>query len=58
LRSIRFVVYLFLQAQQKEVFMANLLKMAKIDAIRALHQRKWSNRRIAKELGIHRVTAQ
>src|SRR5438128_3706692 len=36
--------------------MANQLKMAKIDAILALHQRKWSIRRIAKELGIHRDT--
>lgn len=36
--------------------MANRLKMAKIDAILTLHQRKWSIRRIAKELGIHRDT--
>jgi transposase len=36
--------------------MANLLKMAKIEAILSLHQRKWSIRRIAKELGIHRDT--
>lgn len=36
--------------------MANRLKMAKIDAILVLHQRKWSIRRIAKELGIHRDT--
>jgi len=36
--------------------MANLLKMAKIDAILTLHQRNWSIRRIAKELGIHRDT--
>jgi transposase-like protein len=36
--------------------MANLLKMAKIDAILSLHQRQWSIRRIAKELGIHRDT--
>ena len=36
--------------------MANQLKMAKIDAILALHQRNWSIRRIAKELGIHRDT--
>jgi transposase len=34
--------------------MANQLKMAKIDAILALHQRNWSIRRIAKELGISR----
>jgi transposase len=36
--------------------MANQLKMAKIDAILALHQRNWSIRRIAKELGLHRDT--
>jgi len=36
--------------------MANELKMADRDAILTLHQRKWSNRRIAKELGIHRDT--
>jgi transposase/transposase-like protein len=34
--------------------MANRLKMAKIDAVLQLHQRKWSIRRIARELGIHR----
>jgi transposase len=36
--------------------MANRLKMAKIDAILALHQRQWSIRRIAKELRVHRDT--
>ncbi len=36
--------------------MANRLKMAKIDAILALHQRQWSIRRIAKELHLHRDT--
>ena len=36
--------------------MANLLKMVKIETIIALHQRKWSIRRIAKELGLHRKT--
>jgi len=36
--------------------MANLLKMAKIEAILSLYQRNWSIRRIAKELGIHRDT--
>jgi DNA-binding transcriptional MocR family regulator len=36
--------------------MANQLKMAQIDTILALHRRCWSNRRIAKELGIHRET--
>jgi hypothetical protein len=34
--------------------MANLLKMAMIDSIVALHRRGWSNRRIARELGIDR----
>lgn len=34
--------------------MANQLKMAQIDTILRLHQQKWSIRRIAKELGIHR----
>jgi transposase len=36
--------------------MANLLSMATIDAILTLHQRNWSIRRIAKELGLHRDT--
>ena len=36
--------------------MANQLKMAKIDAILSLHQRNWSIRRIARELGINRGT--
>ena len=36
--------------------MANRLKMAKIEAILSLHQRNWSIRRIAKELGLHRDT--
>jgi transposase len=36
--------------------MANHLNMAQIDAILALHQRQWSIRRIAKELGLHRDT--
>jgi len=34
--------------------MANQLKMAKIHSILTLHQNGWSNRRIAKELCIHR----
>jgi transposase len=34
--------------------MANLLKMAMIETIVRLHQQGWSNRRIAKELGIDR----
>ena len=36
--------------------MANELKMAKVQSILTLHERGWSNRRIAKELGIHRDT--
>jgi transposase len=36
--------------------MANRLKMVKLDAILTLHQRHWSIRRIAKELGVHRDT--
>jgi transposase len=36
--------------------MANQLKMAEVDAILALHRRRWSIRRIAKALGIHRDT--
>ena len=34
--------------------MANLLKMAMIDAILSFHRLGWSNRRIARELGIDR----
>src|SRR5262245_52021641 len=36
--------------------MANLLKMAISEFIRALHRRGWSQRRIAAELGINRET--
>jgi transposase len=36
--------------------MANHLTMALIDTIRALHQRRWSQRRIARELGLDRAT--
>jgi len=36
--------------------MSNQLNMAEIDAILALHQREWSIRSIAKELGLHRDT--
>jgi len=36
--------------------MANQLKMALIDSIFTLHQRGWSQRRIARELGIDRET--
>ena len=34
--------------------MANHLKVAMIHAILTLHQRGWSNRRIARELGVDR----
>jgi transposase len=34
----------------------NRLKMANLDSIVTLHRRRWSIRRIAKELGIHRDT--
>src|SRR5271170_1317142 len=36
--------------------MANHLDMANIDSIVTLHQRGWSQRRIARELGIDRAT--
>jgi transposase len=36
--------------------MANQLGMDKVQAIFALHEVGWSNRRIARELGIHRTT--
>lgn len=36
--------------------MANLLKMAITETIRSLHQRGWSQRRIAAELGVNRET--
>jgi transposase-like protein len=36
--------------------MANQLGMDKVQAICALHEVGWSNRRIARELGIHRTT--
>ena len=36
--------------------MANVLKMALSEAILSLHQRGWSRRRIARELGIDRAT--
>jgi transposase len=36
--------------------MANQLKMVQIETIIALHQRKWSIRRIARELDLHRDT--
>jgi transposase len=36
--------------------MANRLKMADVQAILTLHERGWSDRRIARELGVHRET--
>lgn len=36
--------------------MANRLKMAKVHSIQVLHARGWSQRRIVRELGIHRET--
>ena len=36
--------------------MANQLKMAKIHAILTLHEQGWSNRQIARTLGVHRHT--
>jgi transposase len=36
--------------------MSNLLQVAVIDTILSLHQRGWSHRRIARELGVHRET--
>ena len=35
--------------------MSNQLKLTEVQAIHALHQRGWSQRRIAKELGIDRA---
>ncbi len=36
--------------------MANRLKMARVHSIQVLHEQGWSDRRIARELGIHRET--
>jgi transposase len=36
--------------------MSNVLKVSHQEAIRSLHQKGWSQRRIARELGIHRRT--
>jgi len=36
--------------------MANQLKMAKIQSIQLLHSLRWSQRRIARELGVDRET--
>jgi transposase len=41
---------------QKEVLMANRLKMAIAQSILTLHERGWSARRIARELGVDRET--
>jgi transposase len=47
---------LLLSQVRKGAEMANRLKMVDIQAILALKRRKWSNRRIAAELGIDRET--
>jgi DNA-binding transcriptional MocR family regulator len=36
--------------------MSNRIKMAMIQSILSRHEKRWSNRRIARELGIHRET--
>ena len=36
--------------------MSNVLKVSHQEAIQGLHQKGWSQRRIARELGIHRQT--
>jgi transposase len=36
--------------------MSNVLKVSHQEAVRSLHAKKWSQRRIARELGIHRKT--
>ncbi len=36
--------------------MENHLKVAKVSSIQSLHAQGWSQRRIARELGIHRAT--
>ena len=36
--------------------MSNVLKVSHQEAIRSLHQKGWSHRRIARELGINRRT--
>ena len=36
--------------------MANVLKMALVESIRSLHSLRWSQRRIAHELGVDRET--
>ena len=39
-----------------ELGMSNFLKVSQQEAIRGLHQKEWSKRRIARELSIHRQT--
>jgi len=36
--------------------MANVLKVSHQEAIRSLHEKGWTQRRIARELGLHRQT--
>ena len=48
--------YLWIVRDERSDGMANQLKMANIQSILALHHNGWSNRRIAKELCIHRDT--
>ena len=36
--------------------MSNVLKVSHQEAVRSLHAKNWSQRRIARELGIHRKT--
>lgn len=46
----------FRQSPKANGAMANQLKMAEVQAILALAQSGWSNRRIARHLGVHRET--
>ncbi len=52
------IVFFYRMVRNKETWqMANQIKMANIQAILTLHQNNgWSNRRIARELGINRGT--
>jgi transposase len=52
------IIFFYRMVRNKEIWqMANRIKMANIQAILTLHQNNnWSNRRIAKELGINRDT--
>lgn len=38
--------------------MCNVLKVSHQEAIRSLHEKGWSQRRIARELGLHRRTVE